>query len=63
MVPSEIKIQELVESLKSLSESDLQFIPRIVRVLGKQESDQTSDVFDEWAYSIANIKQRLDATT
>ena len=50
-------IKELVETLESLSDSDLQFISRIARVLGKQDSSEGADAFDDWAIAIAKKKK------
>lgn len=53
MVSHDETFQELVESLRTLSESDLQFIARIVNVLGRPGPAETVDAFDEWAIAIA----------
>lgn len=53
MVSHDETFQELVESLKTLSESDLQFIARIVKVLGRPDPAEALDAFDEWAIAIA----------
>lgn len=53
MVSHDETFQELVESLKTLSESDLQFIARIVKVLGRPDPAETLGAFDEWAIAIA----------
>jgi DNA integrity scanning protein DisA with diadenylate cyclase activity len=62
MVTHQETIRELVETLESLSESDLRFISRIVRVLGKQESSESTDAFDEWATALAR-KNRFSNLT
>ena len=46
------KVQEVVESLMTLSESDLEFIARIVQVLGAQEKEEPNE-FDRWAMALA----------
>ncbi len=46
------KVQEVVESLMTLPDSDLEFIARIVQVLGAQEKDELTE-FDRWTMELA----------
>lgn len=47
------KLQEVVQSLVTLSDSDLEFIARIVQVLGTQENKEELTEFDRWALALA----------
>lgn len=55
-------IQMVLDSLRILSEQDLQFIARIVQALGAQEPAPELSEFDHWAMELAR-RNRFDQLT
>lgn len=55
-------VQRVADSLRTLSEDDLQFIARIVQALGVQETAQDLTEFERWAMELAK-RNKFDHLT